>query len=153
MVTIFLPPSSHYTCCTTWTDPLTLELIPLDIMEWNTLPPGWERFLDSQGDIYYVKSVMHRHHVVTTPLHFLHPDNPCSHHTTHSLPPLSTFCSHHTYSLTSSTHHIPSLSVVTTPRLLIGSARGEIEKGSYLSNSKNSSRHRKTNLEYVYHVT
>ena len=47
--------SSHYTKTTTWVDPRSLTPISLMEFEWNTLPPGWERFLDEQGDIYYVK--------------------------------------------------------------------------------------------------
>ncbi len=48
---------SHYTHSSTWTDPRTRQPIPMNKFEWNALPPGWERFLDHHGDIYYVKSV------------------------------------------------------------------------------------------------
>ncbi len=48
---------SQYTLTTTWTDPRSLTSVPLGKFQWNQLPPGWERFLDPQGDMYYVKLV------------------------------------------------------------------------------------------------
>lgn len=49
------PSTSDYTRTSTWTDPRSLTSAPLTEFEWNVLPPGWERFLDNHGDIYYVK--------------------------------------------------------------------------------------------------
>ena len=48
---------SHFTRTTTWTDPRTLSPIPLLEFKWRALPPGWERFQDEYGDIYYVKYI------------------------------------------------------------------------------------------------
>lgn len=50
-----LPVCSHYTCTATWSDPRTLQPLALEHYEWNVLPSGWERYLDEQGDTYYVK--------------------------------------------------------------------------------------------------
>ena len=46
---------SHYTKTSTWTDPRSLSPQPLKDFNWESLPPGWERFMDQEGDIYYVK--------------------------------------------------------------------------------------------------
>ena len=54
---ILLPSISDYTRTSTWTDPRSLTPIALTEFEWNILPPGWERFLDNHGNIYYVKWV------------------------------------------------------------------------------------------------
>ena len=48
---------SHLTNTTTWTDPRTLSSVPIDEFNWRGLPPGWERFVDNHGDVYYVKYV------------------------------------------------------------------------------------------------
>ena len=45
---------SHYTQTSTWTDPRSLEPVPVKMFEWNKLLLGWERHLDQHGDIYYV---------------------------------------------------------------------------------------------------
>ena len=46
---------SHFTQTSTWTDPRTLIPVPLKEFDWRGLPPGWERFIDGFGDVYYVK--------------------------------------------------------------------------------------------------
>ena len=45
---------SHYTQTSTWTDPRSLEPIPVSSFEWNKLPLGWERHIDQHGEVYYV---------------------------------------------------------------------------------------------------
>ena len=45
---------SHFTGTTSWTDPRSLQPVPLEDYDWKALPPSWERQLTDAGDIYYV---------------------------------------------------------------------------------------------------
>ena len=49
---------SHYTKTSTWVDPRTLCPCPLNEYDWESLPPGWEKFVDQYGDTYYVELVI-----------------------------------------------------------------------------------------------
>lgn len=51
---MYLTLCSHYTQTSTWTDPRSLEPIPVSSFEWNKLPLGWERHIDQHGEVYYV---------------------------------------------------------------------------------------------------